>query len=158
MLKIATLLVTSCLALLEPALTACGPTKRVVVWRQPAQTYVMNLPPGYRPLLASGGEAEQEREFVYPDSSAVYVTDFAGGSTLNYANIQRLGPAVVAQRFAGTLPGMAPPPAPLVLQGTTPTGRCWKDLRLGKLSIGYTNVPTARQACFDQVLASFLRK
>jgi hypothetical protein len=46
----------------------------------------------------------------------------------------------------------------LMLQGKTPDGRFWKDIRIGEVSIGYVNVLLQRKEEFDLALASFQKK
>ncbi len=145
--------------LIEPHPFNCGKIKQVIIWKQASYSCLMKLPVGYRFFTVSGGELEEEHEFLYPDSAVVYITDFAGGSFLNYANIQALGKEISSKRFSSSLPGLDTASSkPLVLNGVTKTSRYWKDIKIGELSIGYANVPESRKRCFDQALNSFVQK
>ncbi len=56
-------------------------------------TYSISIPNGYRLVTLVGGHNEVEKQFIYSDSSKIYISDF-GCSSLNYSNIRSLGDSV----------------------------------------------------------------
>ena len=103
-----------------------------------------------------------KKQYVYPDSSKAYISDFAS-SLLNYSNIRSLGDSIANKRFEGTelkakimkQLGKEYKPETIILQGKMANGLYWKDMRIGYLSIGYVNVPESKKNEFDKVLTSF---
>lgn len=128
-------------------------------------TYSMMVPKGYKLTTLVGGHSELEKQYVYLDSTKIYISDF-GNSMLNYNNILSLGDSIANKRFEGLELkakiakelGKEYNPETLILQGKTPNGLYWKDVRVGYLSIGYVNVPENRKMEFDKALSSFMEK
>lgn len=127
--------------------------------------YSMKIPDGYNLITLVGGHNEEEKQYIYPDSAAIYVTDFRA-STLNYDNIKSLGDSIASKRLESTelraeisrSLGKEYTPDTLILHGVTDTGLYWKDIKMGCLSIGYVNVSEQRKIEFNKALASFIRK
>jgi hypothetical protein len=126
-------------------------------------TYYMELPNGFKTLTLVGGHDELEKQYIYSDSSKIYISDF-GSSGLNYSNIRSLGDSIAKKRFEGTelkakiakQLGKKYKPETLILQGKMANGLYWKDIRIGYLSIGYVNVSENKKSEFDKVLSSFV--
>ncbi|WP_347160473.1 hypothetical protein [Pontibacter chitinilyticus] len=127
-----------------------------------AGLYSMKIPKGFKLMTLVGGHDEKEKQYVYPDSAAIYVTNFRA-STLNYNNIMTLGDSIADERLASTelkaeisrSLGKEYTPDTLVLHGITDKGLYWKDIKVGCISIGYTNVPEHRKSEFNKALDSF---
>jgi hypothetical protein len=128
-------------------------------------TYSMSVPKGYKLITLVGGHSELEKQYVYSDSTKIYISDF-GNSMLSYSNILSLGDSIANKRFEGLELkakiakelGKEYNPETLILQGKAPNGLYWKDIRVGYLSIGYVNVPENRKMQFDKALSSFMEK
>lgn len=125
----------------------------------------MSVPKGYKLITLVGGHSELEKQYVYSDSTKIYISDF-GNSMLSYSNILSLGDSIANKRFEGLELkakiakelGKEYNPETLILQGKAPNGLYWKDIRVGYLSIGYVNVPENRKMQFDKALSSFMEK
>lgn len=124
--------------------------------------YSMNIPQGYKLITLVGGHSELEKQYVYPDSAYIYISDFGNGG-LNYKNIIQLGDSIANKRFENIelKTSLAKQlrqdymPEKLVLQGQTSEGLYWKDIRIGYISVGYTNVTRNKKSEFDKALSSF---
>jgi len=125
--------------------------------------YSMMIPSGYKLITLVGGHDELENQYIYSDSTKIYISDF-GYSVLNYNNILLLGNSIANKRFesielnykiAKEL-GNEYKPETLLLEGKTANGLYWKDIRIGYISIGYVNVSEKRKSEFDKALSSFL--
>lgn len=127
--------------------------------------YSMTVPKGYKLVTLVGGHNELEKQYIYSDSSKVYISDF-GSSILNYDNIVSLGDSIANKRFEGLELkakiakelGKEYVPDTIVLQGKMANGLYWKDIRNGYLSIGYVNVPENRRSEFEKILKSFMER
>lgn len=139
--------------------------KESVIEPSKEEMYSMKVPKGYKLKKLVGGHKEIEKQYIYPDSSIVYIGDFRSGM-LNYNNILSLGDSIANARFesielkAKALHSIGKEftPDTVTLQGQTKEGLYWKDIRIGYLSIGYTNVPKERKDEFEQALSSFSKK
>ncbi|AMR34229.1 hypothetical protein A0256_23645 [Mucilaginibacter sp. PAMC 26640] len=125
----------------------------------------MVLPKGFKLITLIGGHNELENQYVYSDSSYIYISDF-GGSTLNDKNIRSLGDSIANKRFEGTelkakiakQLGRQYEPETMILQGRMANGLYWKDIRILNLSIGYVSVSEIKKSEFEKALASFRNK
>lgn len=125
-------------------------------------TYYMALPKGFKPLTLVGGHNELEKQYIYSDSSKIYISDFVI-SVSNYNNMRSMGDSITHKRFESTQLkdkiarelGKEYKPETLTLQGKMANGLYWKDIRIGYLSIGYVNVSEKKKNEFDKALASF---
>ena len=104
---------------------------------------------------------EKERRYIYDDSSFVYITNFK--YTPNYENIKSLGDSVIQFRFQNEeltkqineLLGknkIIILPDTFELSGLNNKSLFWKDIKIGKISIGYDNVPKEKKELFDKSL------
>ena len=127
--------------------------------------YRMDIPSGYH-FNGSEAGAEKEDIYIYPDSVYVYVTDFA--HTPNANNIKALGDSIFQFRFqnedlikeANKAIGREVVKVlsdTFELSGIDKEGKYWKDMRIGKISVGYNNVPKEKVSIFERVLTSFRR-
>jgi len=107
---------------------------------------------------------ERERRYVYNDSSFIYITNFK--NTPNYENIKNLGDSVLQFRFqneeltknVNELLGtnkITVLPDTFELSGMNKKSLFWKDIKIGKVSIGYNNVPKEKKELFDESLKTF---
>ncbi len=124
----------------------------------------MNVPKQHKLITLKGGHGELEKQYIYKDSSKLYISDF-GQSMLNYDNILSLGDSMANERFealdlkaklAEEL-GREYRLKTIILEGKTKNGHYWKDVRLGVLSIGYVGVSEKRKAEFEKALNSLKR-
>jgi hypothetical protein len=145
-------------------LTSCTVNKDLTTVKySPAQAhsgYYLDVPKGYE---FKGYEVtiEKERRYVYNDSSFVYITNFR--NTPNYENIKSLGDSVLQLRFqneeltkqVNELLGknnIRVLPDTFELSGMNSKSLFWKDIKIGKVSIGYDNVPKEKKELFDKSL------
>jgi hypothetical protein len=152
-------------------LASCASSQHVTV-RYKAQNQVnvisdrsshtIQIPKGYHLFMQVGGHKELEKQYIYPDSTKIYITSLPV-SMLNYDHILSLGNSISKKRFesidlkaklAKTL-GKEFTPETVILQGKTNTSLYWKDIRIGYISIGYVNVPASKKDEYDKVLSSF---
>lgn len=128
-------------------------------------TYLMNVPSGFNLVTLVGGNRELEKQYVYSDSSKLYISDFRN-SILNYDNIISLGIDLANKRFEGIELkreiakelGKDFILDDLVLEGKASNGLYWKDIRKGYIYIGYVNVSEQRKEEFDKALESFRKR
>ena len=60
---------------------------------------ILSIPQNYSlQRIKAGGEAGIENRYWYNDSAVIYISDFKGGSSLNYENIRKQDGAY-AKRF-----------------------------------------------------------
>ena len=126
--------------------------------------YTMNIPIGSKLINLVGGHNEIEKQFVYSDSSKLYISDFEC-SMLNYKNILSLGDSIALKRFEGVEIkakiakelNQKFKPETITLQGKTVNG-FWKDIRIGYICVGYVNVPENHKKKFDEALGSLKKK
>lgn len=144
-------------------LTSCTMSKDICVVRHvltPRLKYSLNIPMGYK-IEQYEVTVEKEIRYVYKDSSFIYITNFC--NTPNYGNIKSLGDSILQYRFQNEeltkqineilgKPFIAVLPDTLQLSGTNSKSLFWKDIKIGKLSIGYCNVPKERKCLFDKSL------
>lgn len=125
--------------------------------------YKLDIPSGYQFKGAEAG-VEKEHIYVYPDSCFVYVTDFK--SIPNADNIKVLGDSIFQFRFqnedlireANRAIGkevVKVLPDTFVLSGIDKDGKYWKDIKIGKISVGYSNVSKGKLSTYERVLSSF---
>ncbi|MCT1526934.1 hypothetical protein [Sphingobacterium hotanense] len=125
----------------------------------------MDIPRGYH-FKGSEAGVEKESIYIYPDSIVVYVTDFKHNPNAN--NIKALGDSIFQFRFqnedlikeANKAIGrevVKVLPDTFELSGIDKEGKYWKDLKVGKTSVGYSNVPEDKVSIYERVLSSFRR-
>ncbi|MBW6481217.1 MAG: hypothetical protein K0B37_17445 [Bacteroidales bacterium] len=151
-------------------LTSCTVNKDLTTVKySPTQAhpdYYLDVPKGYE---FKGYEVtiEKERRYVYNDSSFVYITNFM--NTPNYENIKSLGDSVLQLRFqneeltkqVNELLGknqVTVLPDTFELSGMNSKSLFWKDIKIGKVSIGYDNVPKEKKELFDKSLKTLKMK
>lgn len=127
--------------------------------------YKLGIPNGYQFKGAEAG-VEKEHIYVYPDSSFIYVTDFKIIPNAN--NIKVLGDSIFQFRFqnedlikeANRVIGKEVAkvlPDTFELSGINKDGKYWKDVKIGKISVGYSNVSEAKVSIYERALSSFRR-
>lgn len=127
--------------------------------------YRLDIPSGYH-FKGSEAGVEKENIYIYPDSIYVYVTDFK--HTPNANNIKALGDSVFQLRFqnedlikeANKAIGrevVKVLPDTFELSGIDREGKYWKDVKIGKTSVGYGNVPKEKVSNYERILSSFRR-
>jgi len=148
-------------------LISCSVNKNLTTVKySPTNTYpkfYLDIPKGY---VFKGYEVtvEKERRYVYSDSYFIYITNFR--ETPNYENIKSLGDSVLQFRFqneeltkdVNKLLGtnkITVLPDTFELSGMNRESLFWKDIKIGKVSFGYENVPKEKKELFDESLKTF---
>jgi hypothetical protein len=94
--------------------------------------------------IKAGGESGIENRYWYKDSAVIYISDFKGGSSLNYDNIRKQEGAY-ATRFASDT---------VTLSGINKSGKYWKEVKYHSLYYGYSNVEADEKKSFDRAISS----
>ncbi len=106
--------------------------------------------------------------YVYRDSSEIYINNSETLSFPNYYNIMRLNNKDSELRLqneeliVAVNKSLAEKKRPLLpvapdyyeLSGTDANGLYWKDIKIGKISVGYLNVPEDQKQSFDNALST----
>ena len=135
----------------------------VTVKYNPTKTYPkysMDVPKGYDLKILSV-TVENEHRYTYGDSSVIYLTNFR--NTPNYDNIKELGDSILNHRFQNEemtkeinqllgKESVKVLPDTLELSGVDKNSLHWKDVKIGKISIGYQKVPGEKKKLFDKAL------
>jgi hypothetical protein len=93
--------------------------------------------------ITAGGEGEEHR-YLYADSSMIYITSMQGTGTINEPFIVQ-DQAMYNQRFSSDTATM---------NGIGENGNYWKEVKYNNVFYGYSNVPLAKKAFFDEALSS----
>ncbi|HAF28302.1 MAG TPA: hypothetical protein DCG75_04560 [Bacteroidales bacterium] len=104
---------------------------------------------------------EKENQYFYMDSSIIYISNFTNNP--NYSNIKQLGDSIANYRFQDeeltksineqmNKEVVKPLPDSLVLFGIDENNLFWKDIKIGKISIGYLKVSEDKKELFDKSL------
>jgi hypothetical protein len=106
--------------------------------------------PKYKNLSVIKADAEEGIEYVfwYKDSSAVYISTFKGGPTVNYQNI-RNKPSAYDKRFSSDS---------INLRGIDATGMIWREIKKHELYVGYFGVNPKNKLIFDQAIDGYVFK
>lgn len=116
--------------------------------------YSAHMPKGFKlRVVLAGGEFGTTKEFLYPDSSCLYISDYKQVSDPNYENIQKSG--LISQRFTYSNVTAQSLCDTLNLEGIDSNGLYWKEVFIGKICIGYNKVREERKAAFDKAIKSF---
>jgi hypothetical protein len=111
--------------------------------------YILKVPKGYKLTIVSGSH-EKEFQFIYPDSSIIYITNNSNsGSYLNYENVVRQSSEIYKEQLLKDT---------LYLEGLQEDSRYWKETKLSKIVVGYINTPLSKKKIFDEALSSIQRK
>lgn len=128
---------------------------------EPEKNYTLQVLATQKVNYLVGGHNEREKQFIYPDSSKLYVSTFFC-SLLNYDNILKLDNSVSKKRLTDASQFESPLASKktdtLVVEGSTANNLYWKDVRIGKISVGYVNVPAEKREEFDKMLLSLRGK
>ncbi len=152
------------LILLTVLMMSCSANKDLVTIKyKPAEAYpeyTLDVPKGYDLKILSV-TVENEQRYTYNDSSVIYLTNFK--NTPNYENIKEMGDSVFNYRFQNEAmtkeinqllgkESVKVLPNTLELTGIDKNSLYWKDIKVGKISIGYQKVPEEKKELFDNVL------
>ncbi|TKG95122.1 hypothetical protein EYV94_10430 [Puteibacter caeruleilacunae] len=100
---------------------------------------------------------EKEQRYVCADSSYIYITNFR--RTPNFENIRSLGDSLLHLRFQKEeLRKQTALPDTFELSGMNDKALCWKDIKIGSISVGYVNVPEDKKELFDKSLKTLKKK
>lgn len=128
-------------------------------------TYSISIPNGYRLVTLVGGHNEVEKQFIYSDSSKIYISDF-GCSSLNYSNIRSLGDSVFNKQcsdidfntaISNEIGKEYKPPISIIL-GISSDSLYWKDVKSGYINVGYKNVSKIKRLMFDDIIYNLKTK
>jgi len=125
--------------------------------------YRLDIPRRYQ-FMGSEAGVEKENMYVYPDSSCIYITDFK--LTPNAKNIKALGDHIFQWRFqnedlmkavnqAVGREAVKVLPDTFELLGVDKEGKYWKDVKIGKTTVGYSNVSEGKVPIYERALSSF---
>ncbi|MBS1543401.1 MAG: DUF4348 domain-containing protein [Bacteroidetes bacterium] len=107
--------------------------------------YTLELPIGYELKKLKDDEGYREHQAIYPDGSVVYITDDDKSGGISKAKEEKYGVNVYTKMLANDN---------LLLEGTDNNGKYWKEQKLGKVVIGYYNVPPGKKEMYDRVLST----
>ncbi|TDO28701.1 hypothetical protein [Sediminibacterium goheungense] len=99
-------------------------------------------------IVSNDAEVGIEYTFWYRDSTAIYVSTFEEGGTLNYGNI-RNKPMAFSNRFMSDT---------IDLTGIDSFGKLWREVKKGDLFYGYLKVDSLNKLTFDKALESIVVK
>ena len=103
----------------------------------------MYIPKDYKSkAYIENWEGLPEKRFWYADSGVLYICDDKGGSWLNYNNIVSQQGALSKKIIYDTL----------TLQGIDKDGKYWKEIKLDRISLGYSRIPKERKDEFDKAV------
>ena len=152
--------------LLTILMVSCGVNKDLATIKyKPTEAYpkyVLDVPKGYELKILSV-TVEKEYQYTYSDSSMIYLTNF--DNTPNYENIKSMGDSITNFRFQNkemtkeinqTLGREVVKALPdtFELSGIDNNSLYWKDVKVGRISIGYQKVPKEKKDLFDKSLKS----
>jgi hypothetical protein len=151
--------------------SSCSAQNDLVTVKYPTKgnpTFYLDVPKGYAFKWIRGGHGEDEHQYFYNDSSFIYITEFSGGGP-NYNNIANLPDSIKNLRLqneeiareANKLTdknAVKILPDTFELTGVDSESYFWKDVKLGKFSAGYVNVPPDKKEQYDKALATLRRK
>lgn len=152
------------LILLTALMMSCSANNDLVTIKyKPTEAYpkyTLDVPKGYDLKILSV-TVENEQRYTYNDSSVIYLTNFK--NTPNYENIKEMGDSVFKYRFQNEAmtkeinqllgkESVKVLPDTLELTGIDRNSLYWKDIKVGKISIGYQKVPEEKKELFDNVL------
>ena len=123
-------------------------------------SYSVHVPKGYYPVNLIGGHNEMEKQFIYSDSSKIYISDL-GCSTINYSNINSLGDSILKVQ-CDNIELKAATSSDLgqnyklpysIISGKDLQGLYWKDIRNGYVNIGYKGVSEDKKKLYDKYIS-----
>jgi len=147
---------------------SCTTNKELCAVRDNLESHfkiLMRIPKNYSGEMHESIE-EKEIRYIYEDSSFIYITNFT--YTPNYKNIMNLSDSVFQYRFqneeltreVNAILGkqfLTVLPDTFELSGHRDS-LYWKDIKIGKISIGYINVPKEKKKLFDKSLKTFKKR
>lgn len=112
--------------------------------------YYISIPRNYTLLVhtAGGGEPGKEQLYRYPDSSLITISNECSANDKNIENAG-LSKCLQERNWKG-----ASALDTLVLQGRDDRGRYWKQVYIGPISIGYSNVDSSQMVVYEKVIKS----
>lgn len=124
----------------------------------------INIPTGYKEIRVWGHE-EEERYFIFPDSSLIYVSNDATSSfdndlsindSLTYIKIlsqqSKIFSAIIIEK--DSLIRLIPSLKKYHMHGNNSKG-LWKNISVGIITYGYQNVPSSKAELFENIINSF---
>ncbi len=113
------------------------------------QSFTLKIPKGYKRLAILDGCGDGKvYSYCYNDSSILYMTNTISP---NYNNIEGEG---LLSKLADYKFNSHNATDTLDVSGIDNKGACWRELRIGKVSIGYMNVPLGKKVEFDGILST----
>ena len=103
--------------------------------------YIAYIPKGYKMVtIKANGESGTNKEYCYPDSSIIYLSD----AKLLVRKFEFMDQDSVRLDT-------------LLLSGQDKNGLFWKEILTKEISIGYLNVPKYMKKTFDKALSTLSR-
>jgi hypothetical protein len=122
-------------------------------------SYSIHVPKGYYPVNLIGGHNEIEKQFIYADSSKIYISDL-GCSGINYSNISSLGDSILKAQcdniefkvIVSSNLGQNYKLPYSIISGKDSQGFYWKDIRNGYVNVGYKGVSEDKKKLYDKYI------
>jgi len=116
--------------------------------------YIAYIPKGYKMVtIKANGESGTNKEYCYPDSSIIYLSD----NRLVDFNYYNLSDAKLLVRKFEFMDQDSVRLDTLLLSGQDKNGLFWKEILTKEISIGYLNVPKYMKKTFDKALSTLSR-
>lgn len=92
------------------------------------------------------GDHEKEKDYVFPDSSIIFITDdITGNSFANTKNLKGLDFLTLSNYWDSKEAN---------LEGVQEDGRVWRQKKINGVTVGYLNVHVLQKEKFDSILNS----
>ncbi|MFV1883268.1 MAG: hypothetical protein ACMZ7B_02085 [Balneola sp.] len=92
------------------------------------------------------GDHEREKDYVFPDSSIIFITDdITGNSFANSKNLKGLDFLTLSNYWDSKEAN---------LEGIQEDGRVWRQKKLEGVTVGYLNVHVLQKEKFDSIINS----
>lgn len=108
----------------------------------------MDIPKSAKLVKITAGGEGKEYQYLYPDSSLIYITDMSGTSTINEQLINK-NQGDYNKRFSADTASF---------EGIKGDNTYWKEIKWFKLFYGYSNVPLNKKYIYDNALSSVKHK
>ena len=104
----------------------------------------MDIPKSTKFVKITAGGEGKEYQYMYPDSSLIYITDMSGTSTINEYLINK-NQSDYNKRFSADTASF---------EGIKDDSTYWKEIKWFGLFYGYSNVSLNKKRIYDSALSS----
>ncbi len=108
----------------------------------------MNIPRGYIQKTQRDDHGRVKYDFIYSDSSSIYMTDNEESGAVFFAKSHKYGDSIYLKVQTSDT---------LELTGEH-EGRYWREIKLGRIVVGYMNVYNDKKQTFDDILSTLRKK